>query len=54
LKLSLQLENKTPYIKYIQKQKDIRKSITQGYRNGFKRLERIIKQAEKKAAKLSK
>ena len=54
LKLSLQLENKTPYIKSIQNQKDISKSIKQGYRNGYKRLERIIRRAEKKAAKLSK
>jgi hypothetical protein len=50
LKLEVTLENKTPYLSAIQKDRDVQKALSDGLKNGFRRLEIIV---EKQLKKLS-
>jgi|TARA_R110000823_G_scaffold182053_1_gene314899 hypothetical protein len=54
MKAVIELENTTGYIRSIQNDRAVQSAIKTGYSNGYKRLVHIIKQAEKKAANLSK
>lgn len=48
LKHTVTLENRTPYLGKIQKDRDIAAAVAYGLKNGFKRIQKIIdKQAEK-------
>ena len=54
VKAVIEMENTTGYIGSIQNDRAVQSAIKTGYRNGYERLVHIMKQAEKKAAKLSK
>lgn len=49
LKHTIELENKTPYLRYIQPDKKIAEATGYGLKSGFKRLETMIKKMEEKA-----
>lgn len=50
LKLEVTLDNKTPYLSAIQKDRDVQKALRDGLQNGFRRLQIVV---EKQLKKLS-
>ena len=51
LKTAIMLNNQTPYLRTIQKDSAVATAIAQGYHNGFKRLEYLVKAEIKKLSR---